>query len=426
MSSECADGGWPGGAGILVANLDADHDFETTLGLTRTVRRPSPRARDRAVELGRWLAALTNPGDRMIGIGGDRDREHEVEAWRAADGQGADLPNVPVLAWAETRAVADLRAVIRRANGDRPPPAHRPTGHAVVDALWSIQPPDAVITARCNHRGFGLRLARELGEALPGAALVRSRGEVAMRVGQQGDSRREAVRVGATACVVKAVCSSAGRDRVWVPLDGGDGVAEREAIDTQLDRLFERHGEAVIEPWLDRTDDFGAVGYVDDAGRVQFVGLHRMRVDGRGRFRGIDVPAAEELDGGTDGEADGVADGGAAVRLPVGLLPGEAARLREVHRAVGVALAGAGYRGAFGIDAFRWRDAAERIRLHALGEVNARVTMGLLAHIAADRLARSPSEGRTPFPQQPQPVDDHEQARADVGEDRHPEGGDAG
>ncbi len=372
MSAERAERGWPAGAGILVANLDADHDFETTLGLTRTVRRPSSRARDRAVELGRWLTVLTNPEDRMIGVGGDRDRD--VRTWRAADERRADLPNVPVLAWAETRAVADLRATIRRANGDRPPPAHRPTGHALVDALWSIQPPDAVIAARCNHRGFGLQLARELGEALPGASLVRSRGEVATRVGRQGDSRSEAVRVGATACVVKAVCSSAGRDRVWVPLDGSGGAA----VDGQLDRLFAGHGEAVIEPWLDRTEDFGAVGYVDDTGQAHLVGLHRMRVDGRGRFSGVDVPATMGGAGQDGGDVE-------ALGAQLGLRAGDAERLAEVHRSVGDGLARAGYRGAYGIDAFRWRDGEGRVRLHALGEVNARLTMGVVGRIAADR-----------------------------------------
>jgi hypothetical protein len=44
------------------------------------------------------------------------------------------------------------------------------------------------------------------------------------------------------------------------------------------------------------------------------------------------------------------------------------------------ALREAGYRGPFGIDAFRWRDAAGAVHLHPLCEINARLTFAHIAH----------------------------------------------
>jgi hypothetical protein len=46
---------------------------------------------------------------------------------------------------------------------------------------------------------------------------------------------------------------------------------------------------------------------------------------------------------------------------------------------VGRALAGSGYRGPFGIDAYTYRDPLSAVRLQPLSEINARLTHGLLA-----------------------------------------------
>ncbi|MEO8083858.1 MAG: hypothetical protein ABI780_08555 [Ardenticatenales bacterium] len=372
------------GAGLVVANLDADHQFARALGLGLEPPRPTKAARARAGVLGRLMAVLAGPDDRLIGFAGTGDdpalwpgqsmplvENDRIEATLAATSFAVtmpDPPNMPILPWAETRDVAALRAAMLRAANGRPAPSHRPIGHPVVDALWALAPPDPDTVARLNHRRHALRMAESMGIERFGAALVRSTVEVSERLAPDGDSRRGAAEVGAASCVVKAACSSAGRDRVWVASDGTMG-ADDEA---RLERLFARHGEAVIEPWLDRTADFGVVGHVDADGQPTVVGLHRQRVDAHGRFKGIDVPLG--MDVGDD-----------RLEALLGLRVGEAEALRGVHRAVGLAIGALGYRGAYGIDAWHWRDAAGRTRLQPLGELNARLSMGFLGRVLADR-----------------------------------------
>lgn len=366
----------PAGTGLVAANLDADHHFALALGLTRDIRVPTKAARARAAVLSRLLGVLAGPGDWLLGFAALADGRPlwpgqplpVVDAGWIDDALASGHANVPILPWAETRVTAALREALRAADDGRPPPPHRPVGHAVVDALWALEPADPDTVAALNHRRCALGIARTLDVALPGAALVRSVRDVTSRLGRSGAGRVGAARVGAATCVVKAACSSAGRDRVWVASDGTMGDDER----ARLERLFARHGEAVLEPWLDRTADFGVVGYVDADGRPRTVGLHRQRVDARGGFKGIDVP----LDARIDDDR---------LTPQLGLRAGEAAALRQVHLRVGEAIAAAGYRGGYGIDAWHWRDGAGRTHLQPLGELNARLSMGLLGRVLADR-----------------------------------------
>ncbi|MFN8422018.1 MAG: hypothetical protein U0470_01070 [Anaerolineae bacterium] len=234
------------------------------------------------------LGVLAGPGDWLLGFDALADGRPlwpgqplpvVDEGW-IDDALASGHANVPI-PWAETRVTAALRAALRHADGGRPPPPHRPVGHAVVDALWALEPAAPDTVAALNHRRSALGIARTLDSPCPArpssVACVTSRCASAGRAPAVG-----AARVGAATCVVKAACSSAGRDRVWVASDGTMGEDDR----ARLRRLFARHGEAVLEPWLDRTADFGVVGYVDADGRPRTVGLHRQRVDARGGFKG--------------------------------------------------------------------------------------------------------------------------------------------
>jgi hypothetical protein len=164
--------------------------------------------------------------------------------------------------------------------------------------------------------------------------------------------------------VVKAPFSAAGRHRLVVP-NGDAGSAGERA----LERLLAAHGRLLFEPWMKRTADFGRCGAVLDDG-VRWVGWHRQLVNRRGSFAGI-RPGAGEL---TDGERRQAA---------------------EVASAVASRLATAGYRGPFGIDFWRHRDVTGRQRLHPLGEVNARLTFGFVAHALAERLRDDGGLGAT-------------------------------
>lgn len=172
------------------------------------------------------------------------------------------------------------------------------------------------------------------------------------------------------AWVLKAPLSAAGRDR-HVERNGPalTGPAGRRAVAG----LFARAGSLLFEPWMDRTADFGCSVLLDPDGTFEVVSFHAQAVDRRGQFAGI------ELTGRFQGFA--------------GLPPEEEDRMRTAVEDTARALAGAGYRGPFGIDAWRYRTAEGETAFHPLGEINARMTFGLVARTLVDRLAPSLSLG---------------------------------
>ncbi len=383
----------------IVANLAAEADFACTLGLRRSAAPLSPAARAAATRFGLLLNALAADGDVLLLPAAPADADRVALAdlpglpaltagrcvvWpRPGDGGVAsDAANAPasgrVLAWAETEAVAALRAAVAATGAamggplvsdDATAGTAPHTGDARADALWALAPPTPLAAARANHRGVALAAAAGLPGTPPGAAVFDDAGALVAHV--DALEATVAAVTGSRRWVVKAACSAAGRDRIWLDADLlGAATAARVA------RFLHRHGEAVVEPWLDRTADAGVVGFVDAAGAVHTVGLHRQRVDAHGRFRGVDVPAAMPAPGDD-----------AAIERVLALRPGESAALRTAHARAGASLAALGYRGAFGVDAWRWRGADGVERWHALGEINARLSIGLVARILVDRVA---------------------------------------
>ena len=134
--------------------------------------------------------------------------------------------------------------------------------------------------------------------------------------------------------------------------EGAPDEKQRRAIERRL----ERFGSLIREPWIERVADFGCAARVAN-GETEFLGLHRLLVDERGRFEGIGMDAH-------------------------GLAAGEERQLRAMTAEVGARLIAAGYRGLFGIDACR--DVAGEF--HPLLEVNVRLTFGHVAWALARRL----------------------------------------
>ncbi|HEX6902022.1 MAG TPA: hypothetical protein VF789_20055 [Thermoanaerobaculia bacterium] len=154
--------------------------------------------------------------------------------------------------------------------------------------------------------------------------------------------------------VVKAPLSAAGRDRYIERADFSDPKARRT-----VERLFERHGSLLFEPWMDRVADYGVSALLSPEG-TRIVGVHRQRVDRKGQFGGIDLesPISSEI----------------------------RERLTETVLVIGDALRGEGYAGPFGIDAWEYRREDGSTVLHPLGEINARMTFGLVAWAWAERV----------------------------------------
>jgi hypothetical protein len=223
--------------------------------------------------------------------------------------------------------------------------------HWAHDSRFS-SPSRATIARTVNDRRFAHSLATSLGVALPGARVITSVDELAMHLAAGG--------AGASptgAWVAKAAWTAAGRDRVRRIGDTLD-----DATRTRVTRLLAVHGALVFEPWMARTLDVGQGGDVAADGAVTLLPPHRGLVDDGGVIRGIVID---------DGDA-------------AGLEPAERARLADTARAAGHALAAAGHRGPYVVDAFVHEHAGRRT-LHPLCELNARLTFGLVARAWADR-----------------------------------------
>lgn len=219
---------------------------------------------------------------------------------------------------------------------------------------WAVtHGPHGRIAARVNHRAFTLALQRRLSIVLPGTSWVASVDDLESALSaasRQGSGGR---------WVAKAPLSTAGRDRVVGPGEPDEARANR------LRNLLRRSGGLVVEPWMERTDDFGVLLEIHEDG-ADLLDLHRQQIGDRGAFRGIDLDPSD-----VDAE--------------------HRQRLADVARAAGEALHRVGYRGPAGIDAWTWRrdegDGAGAA-LHPLGEINARLSFGRVARDLAARLGR--------------------------------------
>jgi hypothetical protein len=279
------------------------------------------------------LRAFAREGDRL---------------WSPAPGPGLesgplrDLPPADeVLAWCETPSALEHRGGPRRPTAiDWDAPLH--------DLVWRLPTPPPAVVARVHHRAFCLQIAQEIGCALPGARMVESLPEL-----------DRILRTAPPAWVVKAPLSASGRSRFIGKSVERNGPALRDPKARRtVERLFERYGALLFEPWMERTADFGVSALLgpDD---LKIVGVHGQRIDRKGQFAGIDLQpdlSAQDRD-----------------------------RLLETTQAVAENLRNAGYVGPFGIDAWIYRTEAGTT-LNPLGEINARMTFGLVAWTAEGRL----------------------------------------
>ena len=157
--------------------------------------------------------------------------------------------------------------------------------------------------------------------------------------------------------VLKAPLSASGRDR-YIERDGhGQARTDPKARRT-VERLFERHGALLFEPWMERVADYGVSALLTQD-ELRIVGIHGQRVDRKGQFVGIN--------------------------LQPNISKGDRERLLETVEAVAAALRRASYVGPFGIDAWSYRQEDGVVVLNPLGEINARMTFGLVAWAWAER-----------------------------------------
>jgi hypothetical protein len=325
----------------ILANLLCEDD------LARSHRRTSP---PRAVlatvaRMAGLLRVFARAGDRLWSPEPiDPDGLPEVPGWPRPVLESGPLHVLPaadeVLAWCETPAAREHRG------GPRPPGEIR-WDAPLHDLLWQLPTPPPAVVATVHHRAFCLRVAEEAGCALPGARMVESLAEL-----------DRALRTAPRAWIVKAPLSAAGRSR-YIERNG-PALTDPKGRRT-VERLLAHHGSLLFEPWMDRTADFGVSALLGPAG-MRMVGIHGQLIDRKGQFSGIDLhPELSRHDRD---------------------------RLLRTVEAVAAALRREGYVGPFGIDAWRHRGEDGATVLHPLGEINARMTFGLVAWATAERRDR--------------------------------------
>jgi len=328
----------------ILANLLCEDDLARDLDPRPSRRAAAPRpVLATASRLGALLRVFARDGDRLwTPAPVDPARVPEVPGlpWPILEsGPLAELPAADeVLAWCETREAAAHRAGARAAD------TH--LGNAPLhELLWTLPTPEPSVVAAVHHRSFHLQVAEEIGCALPGARIVLSLAEL-----------DRVLETAPWSWVLKAPLSAAGRDR-FIAREGPE-LSDAKARRT-VERLFERHGALLFEPWMERTEDFGVSALLVESG-LRIVGVHRQRVDAKGQFLGIDLEA--------------------------GLDAKDRDRLVETTESVANALRRAGYVGPFGIDAWKYRREDGVVVLNSLGEINARMTFGLVAWALAERV----------------------------------------
>ncbi len=344
--------------GRILGNLDCETDFAACLGRPGRCgagrRTPSRAALDTAADLATLLRAFARDGDRLwvpATVAPQRVAEVPGLPQPALESGplGSLAPPREVLAWGETPAAAAHRCRAPEAETEPVDLADGP----LHERLWRLPAADPTVAAKVHHRAFALDVARRLGVALPGARMLASPAELGQHLNEVGPVLGTAGR-----WVLKAPLSAAGRLRAI-----GSGHPEGH-VARRVERLFDRHGPLLFEPWLERTADFGVAGLVDSRD-TWMVAFHRSLIGRRGAFLGL------ELD--------------ACFRGLHGLAANERERLETVFDGVAHRLRQRGYSGPFGIDCWRYRGAAA-VCWHPLGEINARMTFGLVARALVDRI----------------------------------------
>jgi hypothetical protein len=316
--SDCGDGGDGVAAAPrrILGNLLAEDDLARLVDPRRLLRPPNRHVLRATSRMAALLRVFARQGDLL---------------WTPEDGPlGALAPTPELLAWCETPDTVRLRAQPRDPifSWDAP----------LRELVWRLPVAPPAVVAAVHHRAFHLRVAAELSCALPGARMVESYADLGSDLDRLPP-----------AWVLKAPFSAAGRDRYLKR--AGEPFSAPQARRT-VEHLFERHGPLLLEPWMERIADYGCAALLT-AAELRIVGLHRQRVDGKGQFAGIEL------------DAD----------LP----DRDRGRFLDVVAGVASALRQEGYAGPFGVDAWTYRQPDGKAAFHPLGEINARMTFGLVA-----------------------------------------------
>ncbi|MGB1891098.1 MAG: DUF455 family protein [Candidatus Latescibacterota bacterium] len=164
--------------------------------------------------------------------------------------------------------------------------------------------------------------------------------------------------------VIKAAIESSGRGQIHAR--GGRLRSQQRGW---LENVLARHGQVVVEPWLDKALDLSLHFDIDGDGQVHVAGWTRFFTDQRGQYRGTFV---SQMVAGLDDETKKFLYGD-------GRDPRRLRRLGEQLSAhLGSSLAEVGYVGPVCVDALVYR-CRGGLRFKPIVEINPRTSMGRVA-----------------------------------------------
>jgi hypothetical protein len=198
------------------------------------------------------------------------------------------------------------------------------------------------ILRRVNDKRFGAAL----GQNLPNARFVEDEGALTSTL-ESGEKEAR--------WLLKRAFGFAGREQRRVS-SGALTDADRRWIASS----FRRGVGLQVEPCVERLLDVGLHGYLDDRGTLRLGRPTVQTIDARGAWVSTEIAQS------------GV------------LRPEEARALEAEAERAARALEAAGYFGAFGVDAFRYRREGE-LRFQPRSEINARYSMGWAVGMAGFR-----------------------------------------
>jgi hypothetical protein len=338
---------------LIIGNLDFE---QTLLAETRgkTVMRYPQRVRQQISHSAALLAVFGRPGDTLWTeealdtAAFEEPLKSAVEALDLRSGEEAlretlnERKPEEVLCWGMTHAIEDQLA---------PGPAGASVdGAGWLEAIWKHRP-SANASARCNNRRFiedTKRCQMESSTHFPFRRFIAemSAFEPALveLVAQHPSGQ----------WVAKPSYSAAGRKQIR-----GEGCELSSADRDRVSKHFNKYAGVMLESWVDRVADFGISGVIGS--ETVMLPVHHQHMHSNGGFVGISAMKINPTDD------DEVA-------------------LNRCAREVAAHLHKAGYRGAFTLDGYRYRKPDGVVALQPVGEINARISFGLVAQAWRARL----------------------------------------